>query len=67
MQNAEMTVENDVLTIKIDLTKRIGPSSSGKTIIVATTSGNMAIPGAKDIKIGLNAYVKNPDYVAEEK
>jgi hypothetical protein len=32
MKNAEMNVEGNTLTVKVDLTKRIGPSSSGKTI-----------------------------------
>ena len=62
MQNAEMTVDGDILTIKIDLSKRHGPSSTGKTLIVATTSGNTPVPEHKDIKIGLNAFIKNPDY-----
>jgi hypothetical protein len=63
MHNAEMSVDGDILTIKVDLSKRYGPSSSGKTIIVATTAGNMSVPGHKSIKLGLNAYEKNPDYV----
>jgi hypothetical protein len=39
----------------VDLTKEFGPSSSGKTIIVASTEGNIAIP-ERDEKIGLNVY-----------
>ena len=31
---------------------------SGKTIIIATTEGNVSIPGAEDKKIGLNVYRK---------
>jgi hypothetical protein len=30
-----MKVEGNILTIKVDLSKEYGPSSSGKTIIVA--------------------------------
>ena len=62
MQNIEMSVDGDILTLKIDLSKRGGISNSGKTISVATTSGNVSVPEHKEIKIGLNAYVKNPDY-----
>ena len=35
---------------------RIGPSKSGKTIIIATTGGNVAVPGNEAIKCGLNIY-----------
>lgn len=52
-----MTVEGQVLTIKVDLSKEFGPSSSGKTIIIASTEGNVAIPGREE-KIGLNIYKK---------
>lgn len=57
MKNVELTVEGNILTIKVDLTKEFGASSSGKSIIVATTEGNYAIPGREE-KIGLNVYRK---------
>lgn len=57
MKNVEMKVEENTLTIRIDLTKEFGPSSSGKTIIIASTEGNVAIPD-RDEKIGLNVYRK---------
>lgn len=53
-----MTVEGDILIIKVDLSQRFGKSSSGKSIIIASTEGNQAIPGKDDIKIGLNIYTK---------
>jgi len=55
MKNVEMTVEGNVLTIKVDLSKEFGPSASGKTIIIASTEGNVAVP-AREEKIGLNVY-----------
>lgn len=58
MKNVEMTVEGDMLTIKVDLTKDFGPSSSGKTIIIASTEGNASVPGREDAKVGLNVYRK---------
>jgi len=59
MKNVEMTVAGNTLTIKVDLTKEFGPSSSGKTIIIASTEGNVSIPD-RDEKIGLNVYRKKP-------
>ena len=56
MKNVEMKVDGKKLTITIDLTKEFGKSSSGKTTIVATTAGNVSIPGHEDIKIGVNCY-----------
>ncbi len=58
MKNIEMKTEGTILTIKVDLTKEFGPSSSGKTIIVASTEGNIAIEGREEIKVGLNIYKK---------
>ena len=58
MKNVEMKLEGDILTIKVDVTKEFGPSSSGKTIIIASTEGNISIPEKEEIKIGLNVYKK---------
>ncbi len=58
MKNVEMKVQDDKLIIEIDLTKDFGPSSSGKSIIIASTEGNQPIPEKEDIKIGLNIYRK---------
>jgi hypothetical protein len=59
MKNVEMTVEGNILIIKVDLTKDFGPSKSGKTIMVASTEGNVDVP-ERDEKIGLNVY-RYPD------
>ncbi|MGH8615850.1 MAG: hypothetical protein ACREYF_28520 [Gammaproteobacteria bacterium] len=58
MKNVEMSVEGNILTVKIDLTKEYGPSSSGKTIIIASTEGNVSVPPDREEKIGLNVYRK---------
>lgn len=60
MKNVEMKLDGDILTIKVDVTKEFGPSSSGKTIIIASTEGNISIPEKDDVKIGLNVYRKKP-------
>ena len=57
MKNMELSVEGNTLTIKIDLTKEFGPSTSGKNIIIASTEGNVSVPGREE-KIGLNIYRK---------
>lgn len=57
MKNVEMSVDGTVLTIKVDLSKEFGPSSTGKTTIVASTEGNVTIPDRQE-KIGLNVYRK---------
>ena len=57
MKNVEMTVAGNILTIKIDLTQEFGPSASGKTIIIASTEGNITIPEREE-KVGLNVYRK---------
>ncbi len=57
MKNVEMKIEGNVLTIKVDLPKEFGPSASGKTIIIASTEGNVSVPD-RDEKVGLNVYRK---------
>ena len=56
MKNVEVKVEKKKLVIEIDLTKDYGPSKSGKTTIIASTEGNMKIPGTDDVVLGLNLY-----------
>jgi hypothetical protein len=58
MKNVEMSLEGNVLIIKVDLTKEFGPSSSGKTIIISSTEGNVSVPGREEVKLGLNVYKK---------
>jgi hypothetical protein len=46
------------LTIEIDLTRDLGPSSTGKTRMVATTKGNAEVPGHPALKLGVNLFRK---------
>ncbi len=57
MKNVQMTVEGNILTIKVDLSNEFGPSSSGKTISIASTEGSVSIPD-REMKVGLNVYRK---------
>ena len=48
-----------ILTIKIDTSKDIGPSASGKTTLIASSSGNAKINiGDREVFLGLNLYYK---------
>jgi hypothetical protein len=56
MKNVDVKVEGEILTIRVDLSKEFGHSASGKNVIIATTEGNMSVPGRENVKIGLNVY-----------
>jgi hypothetical protein len=56
MYNVEFEVQGDQLIIRIDLNQELGVSSSGKSVIIATTGGNVEVPGWEAIKVGLNVY-----------
>ena len=56
MQNVAFEVEGDQPVIRIDLSQELGESSSGKSVIIATTGGNVAVPGREAVKVGLNVY-----------
>ena len=58
MKNVDMQIKDGKLLITVDLSKQFGPSSSGKSIIIASTEGNASIPGREEIKVGLNVYQK---------
>ena len=57
-KNCEMKLAGNILTITVDVSKDFGKSASGKSIIIASTEGNVSIPDKDDIKIGLNIYKK---------
>ena len=57
MKNVEIKVAGTILTIKVDLSKEQGLSSSQKNIIVGTTSGNATVDGPDGpVKVGVNVY-----------
>jgi hypothetical protein len=56
----KVEIKNSTLFIEIDLEEPT-PSSSGKTLVVASTHGNTVTTAevdGKPITIGLNAYIK---------
>ncbi len=58
MKNVKQTVKGNKLIIEVDLKQNFGKSKSGKTEIIATTSGNVEIEGNPDLRLGLNVYRK---------
>ena len=55
-KNVKVDVKGNVLTITVDLSKNFGSSKSGKNAIIATTGGNMDVPGKPGVKLGVNCY-----------
>ncbi|HCY77712.1 MAG TPA: hypothetical protein DHV28_17510 [Ignavibacteriales bacterium] len=58
--NMEVKIENGKLIISIDM-QTPTPSASGKTLMVATTHGNVTtdcVIDGKPVVVGLNAYIK---------
>ncbi len=55
-KNVQTELKGHILTIKVDLSKNFGESKSGKSIVIASTEGNMALPEDSEVKIGLNVY-----------
>lgn len=47
-------VRGTELIIRVDLNSNLGPSKSGKTTMIATSSGNVEV--APGVKLGLNVY-----------
>ena len=61
-QNLAMKVSDvGILTIKVDLNKNIGPSNSGKSILVASAGRGIVVPTQEHIKLNFNLYVNNQD------
>ncbi len=60
MENVEMAVKGNKLTIVVDIDKDFGPSSTGKTICVATTKGFQRIGNGngKEVMVSLNVNKK---------
>ncbi len=66
----EVTVEKNQIVIRIDKNSKPVASTTGKTLQVASSHGNaptsVQIDGSPLI-VGVNAYIKNPDYVPPAK
>lgn len=56
MKNIVMEYAAPILTITVDLSKDFGPSKSLKSTIIASSEGNIEVPGAPGVRLGLNIY-----------
>jgi hypothetical protein len=65
MRNVETLVSGSVLTIKINLDAPGEPSTSGKSLVLGTTEGNVSVPGFPEIKLGVNCYRAAPKPAAK--
>ncbi len=54
--NLDVKVDGSKLTITTDLDNEMGMSKSGKSMIVASTRGNVPVPENDAIKMGINVY-----------
>jgi hypothetical protein len=53
-QNIEARITGSMLTIVIDLSHDLGLSKSGKSTLIASTNGNVVLPGGA--RLGLNVF-----------
>jgi hypothetical protein len=56
LENLTVTTEGTTVTMTFDITGNLGESSSGKSDIVATSGGNIPVPGVPGLKMGLNVF-----------
>lgn len=56
MKNVSFKQNGQQLVITVDLSKDFGESKSGKSIVIASTEGNIGLPSNPEIKLGLNLY-----------
>lgn len=55
----KVEIKNNKMIIEIDM-QEPSPSSSGKTLVVASTKGNVktgCMVAGKEVTLGLNAYI----------
>ena len=57
-ENIIAKTEGKKLILEIDLCKEIGLSGSGKNMKIASSGGNVTIPGTDNYKLGINVYKK---------
>ena len=57
-KGVQAEVNGKKLTILVDLDGNYGPSSTGKTTVVATTSGFVKVPGHENISFSINVNRK---------
>ena len=61
-RNVKKVESNGKLYLEIDPKVSLGPSKSGKTLLVATSNGQARVG---DMDLNLNLYRKNPEYAGK--
>lgn len=56
MFNITEKLNGDILMLTIDLSKQGHASKSGKSVMIASTEGNVGIGGKPEVKMGVNVY-----------
>jgi len=59
MKNVKASVKGSILTLTIDLAEKGETSASGKSLVVASTHGNVELKDAPGVKVGLNIFAPN--------
>ena len=70
MSRVSASIDGDDLVIRVKRNQVPSKSSTGKTLIVASSNGNVETElevDGKPVIIGLNAYIYNPNYVKPPK
>ena len=61
MNTIEVKIDNGRLVISLPLNAQPAPSASGKTLVVASTHGNIAttaVVNGQPVVVGVNAYIR---------
>ena len=58
MFNITEKLNNNTLTLTIDLSKPGHASKSGKSSVIASSEGNVGVGGRPEVKYGLNVYTQ---------
>ncbi len=58
MKNIKVEVSKTSIVITIDPNRTFGASKSGKSIVIASTEGNIpiALPDGEQVMLGVNVY-----------
>ena len=59
MRNVELSIEGDILTLRVDLSQECGLTKSERSVCVATTDGNLQIwadGSPRNERVNLNVF-----------
>jgi hypothetical protein len=58
IRNVAIVTDKGKLSLNVDLGQNLGPSSTGKTILIGTTGGNQTVllPDGRQVIVSVNVY-----------